>query len=282
MTGSADGGPSKTIFEFSKGGTWAGVDSGITEAPRSHLGKGGLRLQFRDERILRICLEQGFLFLEHIEEFFFSGSSPQAARERILELEKAGFIERHRSPLSGTRALIRLTDMGMSIAKPLLSRHVPPMQRLVLSQLNHDAYVSTARLALEKHLKAEAKEWIPERAIRLPDMNRVPDGVLILNNGISIAIEVENSIKGASRFRRLLLQWMNRPTASLLLYVATSESIEVSVVRRLSELEAPEKIRVVNIDSLRFDREPECHDYKYCMSLKDFVQLANGAEGTAA
>ena len=207
-----------------------------------------IELQPRDREILRVCYEQGFLIPEHIEKFFFTGKSNQSARERVLELEKAGFISRPDSPIFGRRRIIRLTEIGECIAIEGHSLEVNYLRRLVPSNLMHDATVTALSLRLKQLFNGD---WIPEKAIKAIDTPRIPDGLFVLASGDSVALELENSAKGKARFLRMLKTWMQNPGADFLLFVATTDALKQMIKRYLELLPGTQKIGVILWSELR-------------------------------
>jgi hypothetical protein len=82
----------------------------------------------------------------------------------------------------------------------------------------HDSLVTSARLRLSQFWDAE---FVPERAIKVRDFPEVPDGIFFFRSGKGIALEVENSDKGRTRFLRLLERWREVPKVVFVLYVAS-------------------------------------------------------------
>ena len=201
-----------------------------------------IKIQDRDREILRVCFEQGFLLPEHIEEFFFVGKSEQSARERVLELEKAGLITRPVCPLFAKSRLIRLTELGESIAHDGSTLDMTYLRRLVPAQLVHDALVTSLRLRLKELFQGR---WIPERAIKSAEVSRVPDGLFLCDGGASVALELENSLKGRTRFLRLLKTWVQQPGADFLLFVATTDQLKRLIRRNFESVLGSEKVGVI-------------------------------------
>ena len=178
----------------------------------------GLEIQKRDLRILKLCYEQQFLLVRHIQEFLYEDNYVEAKR-RVRELKAAGLLEEN--PLKHRRAkLIQLTATGKRFAAEQSSVEAG-FTKIDPALVEHDSIVTDVRLRLEQLWKGI---WIPERAIRAMNQEEVPDGLFIFESGKKAAIEVENSLKGRTRFLERLARW--RPEqAHLILYVATTEDI---------------------------------------------------------
>lgn len=179
----------------------------------------GLELQNRDKRILKLCYEQQFLLVSHIRDYLFEGNYVEAKR-RVRELKAAGLLEENE--LKHRRAkLIQLTSTGKRFASDL-SQVEAGFTKVDPATVEHDSIVTQVRLRLEQSWKGV---WIPERALRALNLDEVPDGVMRFESGKKIAIEVENSLKGRTRFTDRLQRWNRDQGAYIVLYVATNEEI---------------------------------------------------------
>jgi hypothetical protein len=90
------------------------------------------------------------------------------------------------------------------------------VRELDLRVFEHDKVVTDLRLALES---AGIMSWKSERELRHErPCARVPDGVFTLGKA-AIALEFENSDKGADRYRAILLNHLEQPSADHVLYV---------------------------------------------------------------
>lgn len=81
-------------------------------------------LQPRDLEILNLCYEQQFLSVHHVVPLFANGSKPHALR-RIRELRQAGMIETQNGLHQEHRLLIRLTKLGLRMARARAHHDVP-------------------------------------------------------------------------------------------------------------------------------------------------------------
>ena len=195
-------------------------------------------IQNRDREILRVCYEQQFLLFEHLEQFFFKGKVRQKVYERIKELEKIDLIQREQSIAFGRNRVIRLTQNGVGLVRAGLPVAIPQFRKLNLQTLVHDAIVTSVRLRLAELWDGK---WIPEGLLKKKEYLQIPDGIVAFTSGKKIAIEIENSLKGKTRFQELMNTWANGSgtEVGLVLYVATTPTLFKSIEVYLTE--APRK-----------------------------------------
>jgi hypothetical protein len=188
-------------------------------------------LQARDKRLLLLCYQHQFLLTEHTLHLF-ENRSYREARRRLLELTKSGFLFEEKNAVVGRKPIHRLTSLGAKIAASEAAETIPQQRVLKTAELVHDAVVTSVRIRLES-IWSEGS-FVPERLIKKSQYRQIPDGIFQFPSGKGIAIEVENSDKGRSRFLRLLSRWSDVRHIILILYVATSDSLYESVKRYLS------------------------------------------------
>lgn len=141
---------------------------------------------------------------------------------RIAELEAAGLISRQRVISIERYSVLKLTDLGRQIAAQQSPYNLSPAKLVDLATLEHDAIVTSVRLRLHELWDGH---WVPERALK-DKYPIIPDGLFQFRaTGHLVAIEVENSIKGRSRFTDLLKEWRRTEGVMLVLYVATHSEI---------------------------------------------------------
>jgi hypothetical protein len=181
-----------------------------------------VKLQSRDEQILKLCYEQQFLSARQVQTHFFDGSQPNASRRMIL-LTEAGFVRHIPESERVLGRLYHLTGRGVQVAKELVPHNVPQRRRFSIATMPHDLLVTDVRLRLSHFWDGL---WIPERAIRASEYEQIPDGLMLFRSGRKIAIELENSIKSKRRYQQILPRWTGTNTF-LVLYVATSAVLAV-------------------------------------------------------
>lgn len=175
-------------------------------------------LQQRDKDILRCCYEQQFLVYEQIERFF----SKSNANRRIVKLKRAGLIYSDKTTALLKQHLIRLTETGKAIARAESPFDVPQSKKVDLATLTHDRIVTDVRLRLRELWDGV---WVPERSLK-DQYTRIPDGLFQFTaTATTIAVEIENSIKGRGRFAAIMNEWARTDSIELVLYVATCKKV---------------------------------------------------------
>lgn len=179
-----------------------------------------IKIQERDKKILTLCYEHQFIEKKHIVNFFTSDGK---ARERIRELCHSGLLTATQSPVHEMKTSYRLTKYGMDFVKTVHPHKI--FQRTCLSptEYTHDSKVLCLRIRLEKLWNGT---WIPE--CLLPQNKEIPDGIFLFPSGNEIYIELENSLKGKSRFLERLAKF-TKPI--LVLYVTGRPEIEEPIKR---------------------------------------------------
>lgn len=188
-----------------------------------------IQLQDRDKKLIRLCYEQQFILTEHAEKYF-AGASYRACRQRVQELANAQYLREEPSTSLGRKPIYRVTRLGTAVALESGATAISQPRTLQLATLVHDAIVTSVRLKLEELWNAK---FVCERAIKGKEYREVPDGIFFFPSGRGIAIEVENSDKGRTRFLRLLQRWKDTPQIAFVLYVATSPELFEAIKRFL-------------------------------------------------
>lgn len=200
--------------------------------------------------ILRFCYEQQFLTFEHVSHFFLTHRAEPY--RRVKELEKAGFVEKHQNPVTGKYCLIRLTNLGQTYVQensPTSSvTAIKPVKNLSPTTLLHDSLVTSCRLKLSRLWNAN---FIPERALKTSDFQEVPDGLFVFKSGNGIAIEVENSDKGRTRFLKLVSRWKDKSGILFVLYIASNPKLFQSLSSYLNSAPQDQPIGLVLWDELK-------------------------------
>lgn len=208
-------------------------------------------LQKRDWEILKICYEHHFLLMKQVERFFFKGKHPQKARQRILELGKAGLVERVPTEILGisNRLMIRLTQLGIKTVRSQYTYDIYQPKRINLSIQEHDAYLISVRLRL---LEIWQATWI-RGSVLGDDIYKVkPDGVIHLSSGKSVVIEVESKVQPHEK----LLQHFGRHASSdffLILYVASYEELFKHLKNNLDKNPVQAPIGIISFKTLLSD-----------------------------
>ena len=185
-------------------------------------------LQNRDREILKLCLEQQFLLSEHLEPMF---STYKQLRRRVTELKAQNYIKEDERGLLTKKNLIRLTHKGKTIALESGAINVSYLKNISPNLITHDALVTSVRLRLQGFWNAK---FIPERAIQMEGVCPLPDGLFAFPTGKVIALEVENSDKGKTRFLKGLERWNTQSSLFFILYVCSNPTLELVVRHYLS------------------------------------------------
>ncbi|MBI3557220.1 MAG: replication-relaxation family protein [Deltaproteobacteria bacterium] len=212
-------------------------------------------LQPRDIAILRCCYEQQFLMYEQIERFYFQGHDPRNARRRIIKLKKAGLLRAEIQLGLTKHHLLRVTEMGRKLAQESSPFDVPQSKKVDPATLVHDRIVTDVRLRLSALWDGV---WIPEKSLK-DNYPQIPDGIFQFDTtGTSFAIEIENSLKGKSRFVSILKEWQRVEGVPLVFFIATNRKLFEAI--RACLVHAPSKpaFGLVELDSLMSD-SPRVH-----------------------
>jgi len=191
----------------------------------------GTVLSDRDRAVLKVCMEQSFLTKEHIRHFFWNTAERRINR-RLKILCDSQLLKRENYPEFGVQPIYRLTDRGREIARVSGAREIRDPGALNPTTLLHDALVTSCRLRLREFWNGE---FVPERAIKIREFPEIPDGLFFFPTGHGIAIEIEHSDKGRTRFLRLLERWKETPSIVFILYVAANEKLFTALKRYLQD-----------------------------------------------
>lgn len=206
-----------------------------------------MRIQERDKRILELCYEQQFLTLRQIKRFFFSNCAPQNARKRVLELQEAGFLKREFNPVLGTKSLVRLDRLGVELIESQQPNRLNQNRIIRVGTLLHDELVTSVRLRLAERWNAK---FVPERFIKKSGLPQIPDGLFYFPSGNAIAIEIENSDKGRTRFLTLLERWRDLQDIIFVLFVASRTELVPILKSYLSSGPKDQPLGLVNWSEL--------------------------------
>ena len=161
----------------------------------------GLRLAPRDLDVLRFAVRHGMVSPEQLSARFFTGPAP--ARRRLRALEAAGLLVADRV-LPALPNVVRATPRGARLAGCDLAP-----ASLDLARVRHNlALVDLSEELLATH---PGSSWTTERELRRDRMRaaraggawerqrRVPDGLLRLDDGTRVAVELDLTPKRSAR-----------------------------------------------------------------------------------
>jgi len=165
----------------------------------------------RDLAALAHLARYGAATAEQVRREFF-GDSLQSAYRRLRALEDRGVVKGERI-FYRMPQIYRVTEAGARLSETDL-----PPPRYDLSRLPHTLEV--AELSWRVRSEEAVEGWRTEREIRRDKlkarrekgsgrmmgkgrMGRIPDGVIVLENGHEIAVELELTPKRAANYRRI-------------------------------------------------------------------------------
>jgi predicted DNA-binding transcriptional regulator len=201
----------------------------------------------RDEEILALCFEQQFVNREHIENFF-KGCSQRRVNFRIQKLVEGGFLKRENYSDSPVGFVYRLTPRGRKKVRQLDVKTRSVITRLNPRTLFHDALVTHCRLRVSEIWDAE---FFPERALKEIGLPEIPDGLWKFASGKRVALEVECSDKGRSRFLNRLVEFGKIEALTFVIYVTSSEKMFGIVRNYLLDGPQDQPAGVVRWDDLK-------------------------------
>lgn len=200
------------------------------------------RITDRDLEILVFLTRHGAAVAEQVRREFF-GASPKAAYRRLKALEERGVVSGERifyrmpAVYRVTEAGSRLADVDLPPPKNDLSRMHHTLELVELSwAIRHGQILpdgshpdvgklgtrdgDTGEQTGEPWLGESVDEWVTERELRRDKlverreketgkmltkgkMGRIPDGLMILESGEEVAVELELSPKRAANYHRI-------------------------------------------------------------------------------
>jgi hypothetical protein len=163
------------------------------------------------------------LTIEQVGRYFFRGVDPSAPFRRVRKLIAVGLLAIDPNLSLGRRRILRLTSLGLKTAEVGYWFHIPPARRINPALLAHEELVGSVRLRLAEFWDGR---FVPERAIRRREFAQIPDGIFYFRSGRGIALEVENSPKGKTRFIRLLQRWKRVDHIACVLFVVATPELE--------------------------------------------------------
>lgn len=159
-----------------------------------------MQLTSRDEQIIHFINEFGFCEMNHISRRF-DLNTPRNYQV-MNRLIKNGLLA-HDRIFYAKPGVYYVTQKGAKLT------NLPSLHRLPISVYEHHLKVIDVFLFLQD--KYPDTTWISERRLKNDKIaegfgksGHICDGILILNDGKQIAVEVELSLKGEKRLRQIL------------------------------------------------------------------------------
>jgi len=176
-------------------------DAGERRAP-------GFVVMPRDVEVLAWTARHGMVTSEQVCSRFFS--SLRATWRRLGRLESARLIRRDRALISW-RHIVRTSRAGISLADVDLG--LAPLDYVRMA--HNLAVVDLSEELLAAH---PGSRWLTERELRRDRMRaarrdpsvlrgRIPDGLLVLGEGIRVAVELDRTAKRTRRLEKLVASY---------------------------------------------------------------------------
>jgi hypothetical protein len=154
------------------------------------------------------------------------------ARMRLRKLGHFGMVKSRQVYTEASKVYLLGRPGYTYLVSRGLAGNLSFVQEIDLRVFEHDKAVTDLRLGLE----AGVRGWKSERELRHErPWIRVPDAVFMLGN-LSVALEFENTEKGADRYRGILLNHLERPAAGHVLYVLRTPERLKSLAQLLESL----------------------------------------------
>lgn len=175
-------------------------------------------IQERDLDIFDYGLEQKFLTIDQIARRFFPSADEvkdkkQAGYKRILSLQKFDMVKL--VPILTGERIVQITENGALELDKQGRDHLGALQSVDYRYFEHDRRVTECRILFEQ-LQLQ-NSWKCERELKKVYSNRtrVPDAMLTLPNGQSVALEVEIARKSKHRYQKIFGEYINHEFGNL-------------------------------------------------------------------
>jgi len=204
-------------------------------------------LKEREDYVLDLCYLHGFVTRQVLERTVLRGISKRGVSRFFDRLISKRALERKNQNWLAGRGVYCLSRSAYSHAKTRFSYDLPHRFNPNPFTFHHDEAVIESSIHLREMLGGT---WEPERALKTDQYQEVPDGILRLESGGEIAVEVEFSKKHRIRLKRLLDRWQESEVA-LVLYLCGDENIARFVESVMSESASSPHLALMTISELR-------------------------------
>lgn len=163
-----------------------------------------MQLTERDLEMIRWINGHRMATVEQVVQAFDMGK--KAAYRRLRAMVEAGYVE-HQRIFRDKPGVYFPTSQGIAVS----GDDLPAITRITLGTYEHDLQLVDLSIRL---VEQTGGQWHPERRIRrekgflgvgIP--GHVPDGLLRLPSGSTVAIELELSVKGNRRIKDILMNY---------------------------------------------------------------------------
>lgn len=192
----------------------------------------------RDAQACRFVCEQGAMTVEQLWRAVWwsnASRSPRYAYQRVLFLERSGFLEPIRSPFSlktyfkGTRAAQELAGSSAQ------GSGLIPLSAPSITEIPHVDGLTELRLST--HRAGRSVDWRTDRVLVIDPSfpkerfyGHIPDAIWVTASGRRVAVEYERTRKGTARVRQKVEAFtreLARPDRvfDLVLWIATAATL---------------------------------------------------------
>ena len=199
-----------------------------------------VEIQLRDERLLRVIGDEGFIRRDLVIKYIFDGNESYA-KIRIRKLKKFGYL--NAVPVkAGDPECYLLGPEGVEVVRQffpigLRGWGCPSIQDSIdLGRYEHSCKVTEVRLLFEN--MQFCKNWKSERRLRAGTKggHKVPDGFFVPNQK-GIAVEVELRPKKVSTYQKIFKFYESDDQVSYVFYVCGTLPL-LTFIRRITDKSA--------------------------------------------
>jgi len=184
-----------------------------------------IKLTDRDLKLFHWLNGFGFATVDQIAKHW--DVSNVCVYRRMLGLSTAGYIT-HERIFHGKPGVYRVTAEGVKVAGGELS----PLKKINLQSYHHDLDVLNLSFSLlEAH--GQGSQFLPERWLRhekglrgVGQKGHIPDGVFATSDGQKYAIELEISLKGSRRRKKILDSYLKNFDYQEVWYFCSRETFQ--------------------------------------------------------
>jgi hypothetical protein len=214
----------------------------------------------RDRELVGWIARMGAVEIGHVQKRF--GTCRSVSYEVVGRLVEAGLIERV-ATLPGDPTLLSTTPQGIAYAGLGL-----PTARVGAGQVDH--WVACADVAIWAERRWGRDSLLSERELRFAEVDaprpiasaivgELPDGrpmlhrpdLVVLDDGRTMAIEVELTPKAPRRLERIVRSWRRARHVDQILYLVPPGPTQRAVERAVVATRAQERVVVRELRSLR-------------------------------
>lgn len=220
-------------------------------------------LQSRDQRLLELLSRYGVLSTKQIADLIFLDIAHSTVMRRLRKLSAKNLIHRCDGLPNAMSAWSITRNAARLISRP------EPMRFTNRNTITHEVELSQLRLSLE--CMGLGEHWTSEMELRRmrgvqnggsrQDQGVIPDGIFLArknSSSIVVAVELELSPKGHSRYRKLFEEYRDMSSIRYVWYVLGSVSIAKPIVSQWEKIlrwESSPRLIVSHFDEIYSHRK---------------------------